>query len=226
MLESRVAEVNERIMEACRRSGRPADSVVLLVVTKTQPRESVLAAIDCGLRVFGENRVQEAGAKFAGLLDRVELHLIGHLQSNKARGVPGLFSSVESIDSLHTAEALSSRLVAADRSCSVLLQYNSSREATKYGFTDASELLEAAEQVTGLPGLEVKGVMTIGPFTDDTAAIVRAFEHTRVVYDRLRDLLGDPVDVLSMGMTNDYEIAIAEGSTEVRVGTALFGERT
>ncbi len=225
MLESRIGEVNERIAEACARAGRSREDVILLAVTKTVSREVVLEAVRAGHTVFGENRVQEAVAKYEGLLSRVQLHLIGHLQSNKARLVPGVFSCVESIDSLHTAQALSHRLSAADSECRVLLQLNSSREATKYGYADVETLLADADAIETLPGIRLTGVMTIGPFTEDVAAIARAFRDTRRAYELLQKQFGESICVLSMGMTNDYEIAIAEGSTEVRVGTAIFGAR-
>ncbi|MBU8913731.1 MAG: YggS family pyridoxal phosphate-dependent enzyme [Spirochaetales bacterium] len=226
MLTDRIAEVKERIASACIRSGRSADSVQLVAVTKNHPRTVVQDAIEAGLRVFGENRVQEAVEKYRGLSEGPELHLIGHLQSNKARFVPGLFSWVESIDSVHIAEALSRRLVASESTCSVLLQYNSSGEETKSGFAEPSELLEAAERIQGLPGISVRGLMTIGPFTQDSARITGAFGSTRLLFDRVRAMLpGVAIDTLSMGMTDDLEIAISEGSTEVRIGTAIFGSR-
>jgi pyridoxal phosphate enzyme (YggS family) len=225
VLHSRVAEIEERIATACVRAGRSREEVVLLAVTKTVARDVVVEALDAGLTVFGENRVQEAVTKYDGLLDRARLHLIGHLQSNKAKLVLGVFSCVESIDSLHTAQALSRRLDTAGSECEVLLQFNSSREATKYGYTDGEALLRDADAIGSLPGIRLTGVMTIGPFTRDTAAIADAFGATRRVYERLREQCGESIRILSMGMTNDYEIAIAEGSTEVRVGTAIFGAR-
>ena len=227
MLSDRIGELNDRIASACADTGRSVDSVQLVAVTKNHSREMLLEAIEAGLRVFGENRVQEAVEKYHGLLEGIQLHLIGHLQSNKTKFIPGFFSWVESIDSLRIAEALSRRLSDAQSSCSVLLQVNSTGEETKSGFSDPNELLEAADQMRELPGISVRGLMTIGPFTTDSASISRAFEQTRLLYDRLRaQLAGAAIDTLSMGMTDDLEIAIAEGSTEVRIGTALFGSRT
>jgi len=226
MLTDRIAEVKDRIATACTRAGRSADSVQLVAVTKNHSRTVVHEAIDAGLRVFGENRVQEAVEKYHGLLEGIELRLIGHLQSNKAKFVPGLFSWVESIDSVPIAEALSRRLDASESTCSVLLQYNSSGEETKSGFAEPDELVEAAERIQGLPGISVRGLMTIGPFTQDSARITGAFQNTRLLFDRVRAALpGATVDTLSMGMTDDLEIAISEGSTEVRIGTAIFGGR-
>ena len=219
MLTDRITEVRDQIETACVRAGRS-------VVTKNHPREVVCEAIEAGVRVFGENRVQEAVQKYQGLLEGIQLHLIGHLQTNKARFVPGVFSWVESIDSVRVAEAISRRLSGLESTCSVLLQYNSSGEESKSGFDEPNELLEAAEQIRGLPGISVRGVMTIGPFTEDKARIARAFEQTRLLCDRMRaQLPGAAIDTLSMGMTDDLEIAISEGSTEVRIGTAIFGSR-
>jgi len=225
MISERLGEVRRRIVNAAVNAGRDPGEVRLLAVTKTHPVETVREAIDAGLTVLGENRVQEAAAKYQGI-EGVELHLIGHLQSNKAKLVPGLFAWVESIDALSTAEALSRRCEAAGRSCSVLLQYNSSREASKSGYTDASKLLEDADRVAALPGLALRGVMTIGPFVEDAVRIAAAFSATRALYEKLRaQRQDDRVDTLSMGMTDDFEIAIAEGSTEVRIGSAIFGAR-
>ncbi len=226
MLTDRIAEVRDQIETACVRAGRSVDTVQLVAVTKNHPCEVVRDAIEAGLRVFGENRVQEAVEKYKGLLDGIQLHLIGHLQTNKARFVPGIFSWVESIDSVRVAEAISRRLSDSGATCSILLQYNSSGEETKSGFAEPNELVEAAEEIQGLPGISVRGVMTIGPFTEDRVRIARAFEQTRLLCDRVRAQLPDAaINTLSMGMTDDLEIAISEGSTEVRIGTAIFGSR-
>lgn len=217
--------VQERIADAAQRAGRQADEIRLLAVTKTHPRSVVEEAIACGMTILGENRVQEADAKYAGITG-VELHLIGHLQRNKARSVPGLFSWVESIDSLATAEALSRRCADSEWKCSILLQYNCSGEQTKSGYSDPELMLEEAARIAALPSVELRGLMTIGPFVDDTREIARDFAATRRLFDRLRTQQPDGrIDTLSMGMTSDFETAIAEGSTEIRVGSALFGAR-
>lgn len=227
MLTDRIQQVTDRIARACASSGRDADSVMLLAVTKNHTRETVEEAMRAGLRCFGENRVQEAVAKYEGLTAKVELRLIGHLQSNKAKLIPHNFHWVESIDSLALAESLSRRLTEVDASCSVLLQFNSSQEESKSGFDDEGELLAAAAAAAELPGIELRGIMTIGPFTGETERIVRAFSRTRKLFERVRENLPSRrIDVLSMGMTDDLEVAIAEGSTEVRVGTAIFGARS
>lgn len=225
MVAQHLHEVRERIERASARTGRDPARVRLLAVTKTRPRSVVDEAIAAGIALFGENRVQEAQDKYTGM-DDVELHLIGHLQRNKAKLVPGLFSWVESIDAYATAEALSRRCEAAGRECSVLVQLNSSLEQSKSGYADAEKLLDEAQRISRLPALRLRGVMTIGPFTDDTGAVARAFAATREVYERLqRTLPSASIDTLSMGMSDDFEIAVAEGSTEVRVGSVLFGAR-
>lgn len=225
MIAERLRKVQERIAEAASRAGRRGDEIRLLAVTKTHPRSIVEHARDAGIVLFGENRVQEAAAKYEGL-DSVELHLIGHLQRNKARMVPGLFSWVESIDSIATARAVSDRCVDADWKCSVLLQYNCSGEQSKSGYADAELLLDEAALIVALPQVDIRGVMTIGPFVDDPSIVAAAFARTRGVFDRLRRLLpAARIDTLSMGMTGDFEIAIGEGSTEVRIGSAIFGAR-
>jgi PLP dependent protein len=227
MQNDRISKVRHQIAAACARAGRSEDSVQLVAVTKNHPREVVESAIEAGLRVFGENRVQEAVEKYQGIADGVELRLIGHLQSNKARFIPNFFSWVESIDSVTIAEAISRRLESAGASCSILLQYNSTGEETKSGFGDDEELLAATTTIQALPGLSIRGLMTIGPFTTNLQLVSRAFERTRLLFERLQKQLPDAgIDTLSMGMSDDMEIAIAEGSTEVRIGTALFGSRS
>ncbi len=225
MICERFERVQERIANAARRAGRQAGEIRLLAVTKTHPRSVVEEAIACGMTILGENRVQEAESKYAGV-EGVELHLIGHLQRNKARSVPGLFAWVESVDSIAVAEALSRRCEDAEWRCSVLLQYNCSGEKTKSGYSDSELMLEEAVRIAALPSLELRGLMTIGPFVDDPEEIARDFSTTRKLFERLKTQHSDGrIDTLSMGMTGDFEIAIAEGSTEVRIGSALFGAR-
>jgi pyridoxal phosphate enzyme (YggS family) len=207
-------------------AGRSPQEISIVAVSKMQPRERVDEAIAAGQIIFGENRVQEAEDKFGGTADSVELHLIGHLQSNKARFVPGLFSWVDSVDSLRIAEALSRRASDAGTRLAILLQYDSSGEETKSGYRDEELLLEEAGLIASLPSLDLRGIMTIGPNTADVSAIRTAFVRTRRLFERLRrGLEGEKIDVLSMGMSADFTVAIGEGSTQVRVGSAIFGPR-
>lgn len=226
-----LATVRERMARAAERSGRPLNAVGLVAVTKFHPAEAVLAAYAAGARIFGENRVQEAEAKFAGLgLEGASLHLLGHLQSNKAKKAAVTFDCVQSIDSASLLEELARRASDAGRVIDVLLELHTGEES-KSGFGDEDELLRALELAATLTSLRPRGIMTMAPFTDDAVAVRRSFRLARAAFERARSELGarDPAgeafDTLSMGMTGDFEAAIEEGSTMVRIGTALFGSR-
>jgi PLP dependent protein len=220
-----LAEVRSRIAEAARRAGRDAAAVRLMAVTKGFPRETVLEALAAGATLLGENRVQEAEAKLADLSERCEIHLIGHLQTNKAKAAAALFACVQSIDSLHTAQALDARCKERDRTLDILLELNTSGEQSKSGFPGRGELAAALSEMEKLPRIRVRGLMTVGPLTEDREAVRAAFARLREAFEALAP--GRPAfDVLSMGMSSDFEIAVEEGSTLVRVGTALFGPRT
>ena len=223
-LAANLAEVRSRIDAAARRAGRDPASVRLMAVTKGFPRETVLEALEAGATLIGENRVQEAESKLVDLTDRCEVHLIGHLQTNKARAAAALFSCVQSIDSVHTAAALNGRCEERNRTLDVLLELNTSGEASKSGFPGVDELAAGLDQVEELPQLRVRGLMTVGPLTGDQGAIRGAFARLRQAFERL--CVGrSGFDMLSMGMSSDFEIAVEEGSTLVRVGTAIFGPR-
>ena len=210
-------QVNEQIAIVCERAGREPSEVRLIAVSKTFPVEAIAEASAAGQRHFGENRVQEGLAKLESLPElgvEADLHLIGHLQRNKARHA-GSFASVQSVDSVRLAEAMSRRL---DRELPILLEVNVGQEATKHGF-HVEETAEALEQIRTLPNLRVDGLMTVAPEVADP-------EDARPVFRGLRELaeqLG--LSELSMGMSNDYAVAIEEGSTMVRIGRAIFGER-
>jgi pyridoxal phosphate enzyme (YggS family) len=219
-----LAAVRSRIAEAARRAGRDPSAVRLMAVTKGFPRETVMEALEAGASLFGENRVQEAETKFTDLAGRCETHLIGHLQTNKAKAAAALFDCVQSIDSLHTAEALDARCGERGRTMDVLLELNTSGEGSKSGFPGRDELAAGLAEVEKLLRLRVRGLMTVGPLTDDEGAIRAAFGRLRSAFEELA--AGRPgFDTLSMGMSSDFQIAIEEGATLVRVGTALFGPR-
>jgi pyridoxal phosphate enzyme (YggS family) len=258
-IASRIDAVRERIAAAARQAGRPPEEVCLVAVTKTHPPEVIAAAIAAGQRDFGENRVQEAEAKIAALSGThpaITWHLIGHLQTNKARRAAALFDIVHSVDSAKLAAALDRH--AAERMkdedarmkgmardphpssfilhpLPILLQVNLSGEATKEGFALAGweerpELLEAffaeVERILALPHLAVQGLMTIAPWGDDPQAARPTFRSARKLRDELARRFGAAEwPALSMGMTDDFEVAIEEGATIVRVGRAIFGER-
>jgi PLP dependent protein len=197
-----------------------------MAVTKTFPAAAVEEAMGAGLRLFGENRVQEAERKFTGLAGDWELHLIGHLQRNKARAASALVHCVQSIDKLETAQALARCAAERGTVIDILLELNTSGEDTKSGYRDPEALLRDLEAVAALGGLRLRGLMTVGPFTPDTTVVRRAFAALRRLFETCAGRLCSPgFDTLSMGMSGDYEAAIEEGSTLVRLGTALFGSR-
>jgi len=219
--QERLLRVEERIASACHRAGRPRERVRLLAVSKTRPPETIEEAAAHGLRLFGENRVQEAQAKIPLCPSGLEWHLIGHLQSNKAAVAARLFRMIHSVDSLKVLQALDSH---ADTVLPVLLQVNVSGEASKSGLQpeDSAGLIEAAN---AMQRVEVHGLMTIPPFTPDPEKARVHFTALRALRDRLEQETGTPLPELSMGMSHDLEIAIEEGSTWVRIGTDLFGSR-
>jgi pyridoxal phosphate enzyme (YggS family) len=223
-LRARVAEVRERIEAARARAGR-ADAVTLVAVTKTHPADVVRAAIEAGVADVGENRVQEMDDKVAQIgRGAVRWHLIGHLQRNKAAPAVALADLVHSLDSVRLAEALSAEAVKAGTEVRALVQVNTSGEESKFGLA-ADEAIDAVARMAALPGLRLEGMMTMAPFTDDEAVIRRTFAGARrLCEDAARQVPGLGTR-LSMGMSNDFEAAVEEGSTLVRVGSTLFGER-
>ena len=221
---SQLDQVLARVASASRRSGRAPDAVRLIGVVKTVPAETVREAVRLGLRDLGENRVQEAEDKVRAVgRESARWHLIGHLQRNKVARALDLFDCVHSVDSIELAQALSRRIT-APRTLPVLLEVNVSGEASKFGV--APERLEALlAAANALPGLEVRGLMTVGPPVETPDAARPAFARLRVLRDRTGPAVGVPLPELSMGMSGDFEAAIEEGSTMVRVGTAIFGAR-
>jgi pyridoxal phosphate enzyme (YggS family) len=225
-----VVLVRERIAAAARRVGRNPDEVTLMGVSKTFPVESIREAYSAGLRVFGENRVQEFSAKATALRDLsdCEWHLIGHLQTNKAAKAVELFDAVDSVDSVRTAEKLNSMAAGAGKTLPVLIEINVGGESAKSGVAPASDELELILQGTPRWGnLTIRGLMTVPPYTEDPEGSRAYFRQLRQIRDGIaaRGLPKIGMAVLSMGMSHDFEVAIEEGSTCVRVGTAIFGER-
>jgi pyridoxal phosphate enzyme (YggS family) len=216
--------VRERIAAACRRAGRDPSTVQLLAVTKSHPPVAVEYAARYGLAAVGENRVQEAVVKKAACPAGIRWELIGHLQSNKAAHAAALFERVQSVDSLKLLSHLDRAAGEQGRRLPILLQINAGRDPNKFGVEPAaaSRLLDAA---LALPHLQVDGLMTIAPLSDDPSVAQRTFAALRELRDQLAVRSGAPLRELSMGMSGDLDLAIAEGSTLVRVGTALFGAR-
>lgn len=225
-IRSNRERISSRIADAAKRSGREPDAVRLMAVTKTQPRELVELALESGLTLFGENRVQEALEKYRRLRGRVELHLIGHLQRNKAKSAAGFFDCVQSVDKASTARELNKRAEAEGAEMRVLVEVNTSGEESKFGVRGDEALWALLDVLGGLDSLSPQGLMTIGPFTSDEGRIRRAFSSLRSLFEQARQRFPElSLDTLSMGMSNDYAIAVEEGSTLVRIGTALFGPR-
>lgn len=225
-----VAEVRGRIAAAARRSGRDPEKITLMAVSKTFGQEHIREAYAAGLRVFGENRIQEFVGKAAALSDlrEAEWHMIGHLQSNKAARAAETFAAVDSLDSLKLAEKLNAFAETLSKKITVLIEINVGGEAAKTGLApDSGELEELLASAPRLRQLEIRGLMTIPPFTEDAQQARPYFRKLRALGDRVaaRRLPAIAMDVLSMGMSHDFEIAIEEGSTCVRVGTAIFGQR-
>ncbi|SIP98237.1 hypothetical protein SAMN05920897_10283 [Alkalispirochaeta americana] len=224
-LADNLAVIEERIQSACLRSGRSRDSVRLMAVTKRQPPELLEEALRLGLRLFGESRIQETKAKHALFPPSAEVHLIGHLQRNKARDAAQLYHAVQSIDAVRTVDALASRLEEEGREIGAFLEVNTSGEPSKEGVQGFGDLLQVALAIEASPRISLQGLMTIAPYTAEETPLRRAFAQLRDYRDRLEGELGRAVPDLSMGMSGDLEWAIREGSTLVRVGTALFGNR-
>jgi pyridoxal phosphate enzyme (YggS family) len=225
-----IAAVRERIAVAARRAGRSPEEITLMGVSKTFPVESIREAYQAGLRIFGENRVQELAGKAAALRDlrEAEWHLIGHLQTNKAAKAAELFDAVDSVDSLRMAEKLNASAKSAAKTISVLIEINVGGEQAKSGLAPVSEELEQILQ--GAPrwgNLKIRGLMTVPPYTEDPHGARPYFQELRKIRDSIaaRKLPHISTEILSMGMSHDFEVAIEEGSTVVRLGTAIFGER-
>jgi pyridoxal phosphate enzyme (YggS family) len=223
-LAASLETIRQRIRAACERAGRDPDSVTLLAVSKTHPPETVKTAADCGLVLFGENKVQEAKAKIPLCPGRLHWHFIGHLQSNKCRDAVELFEMIQSVDSLSLAQEINKRAEQAARRMPVLLEVNVAGEASKFGYPP-ERLLAELKEINALPRLEIHGLMTVPPWSPEPKDSRPHFRRLRELRERAVAVLGAPLPHLSMGMSGDFEIAIEEGATMVRVGTALFGPR-
>lgn len=226
MVKENLAMVEDRVKAACDRAGRSYGSVTLIAVSKTKPVRLVEQAYEYGIRQFGENKAQEMKEKYDMLPKNIEWHFIGHLQTNKIKYVLGRATLIHSVDSLHLAEAIEAECVKKGLEADVLVEVNVAQEETKSGIkTEEAEGL--VKDIARLPHVHVKGLMTIAPFVENAG-------NNRMIFRTLKelsvDIAGKNIDnvsmnILSMGMTNDYEVAIEEGATHIRVGTAIFGER-
>jgi pyridoxal phosphate enzyme (YggS family) len=219
---TRLTTLHERVAAACSRSNRNPSDVRIVVVTKTHPIETVQTVVDCGIRDIGENRVQELEAKVGGLSGAFEMHLIGHLQTNKVGKVVPLVAWVQSVDSIRLADSIDRAALSCRRRIKVLVQVKTSNEETKSGCAPR-ECVALAGHIAQSKCLEFCGLMTIGPLAASETETRKAFAHVRSLSEQCKSLCARPE--LSMGMSSDFEWAIEEGSTMIRVGTLLLGER-
>lgn len=226
MIKENLQSVQDNIKEMCRKCGRNPDDVTLIAVSKTKPNEMLMEAYDSGIREFGENYVQELSDKIETLPDDINWHMIGHLQRNKVKYIVGKVAMIHSVDSLRLAEAIDNESSKKGVKTDILVEVNVANEENKFGVT-LEEAEDFIRQLSHFDNIVVRGLMTSAPLVDNP-------EKNRVFFRQLRQLLVDindknidniHMDVLSMGMTNDYNIAIEEGATHVRVGTAIFGAR-
>ncbi len=226
MLRDNLREVEANIQKACERAGRAREEVTLIAVSKTKPISMLEEIYDEGIRHFGENKVQELCDKYENMEKDIKWHMIGHLQRNKVKSVIDKATLIHSVDSIRLAETIETEAAKKDLIVDVLIEVNVAEEDSKFGLK-VEEVMEMVETIATFPHIRIKGLMTIAPFVADP-------EENRPVFAALRKLSVDianknidnvSVDILSMGMTNDYQVAIEEGATIVRVGTAIFGER-
>ena len=227
MIQENLDRVNQQIKEACDRCGRKFEEITLVNVSKTKPIELLAEGYEAGMRLFGENKVQEIRDKYVLFnKDGVRWHMIGHLQRNKVKYIIDKVELIHSVDSLRLAETINNEAHKHGLKVSILIQVNMAEEATKFGLSH-EETLTLVKEVSQLPHIQIQGLMTIAPFVDDQ-------EENRGIFKAMKELFIDikeqnidnvSMNVLSMGMSNDYQVAIEEGATMIRIGTALFGER-
>ena len=223
-LAENLLSIQQRIAAACDRAGRARESVTLLAVSKSHPPETIRAAAECGQLFFAENKVQEAKAKIPLCPGRLRWHFIGHLQSNKVRDAVDLFEMIQGVDSLDIAAEISKRAALAAKTIPILLEVNVAGEGSKFGYPP-DKLLAELNDLNALPRIEIHGLMGIPPYSPVAEKSRTHFQKLRELKTRAEQILGAPLPQLSMGMSGDFEIAIEEGATLVRVGTALFGPR-
>ena len=216
--------IRQRIAAACARAGRAAESVTLLAVSKSHPPETIRAAVDDGQIYFGENKIQEAKAKIPLCPGKARWQFIGHLQSNKVRDAVELFELIQGVDSLAIAQEISKRAAQAGKTMPILIEVNVAGEASKFGYAP-EKLLAELNELNALPRIEIHGLMAIPPYTPLPEKARPYFQKLRALKVECEKILGAPLPHLSMGMSGDFEVAIEEGATIVRVGRALFGER-
>jgi len=223
-LAENLENIQQRIRAACERSGRDAAAVTLLAVSKSHPPETIRAAVDGGQIFFGENKIQEAKAKIPLCPSKARWHFIGHLQSNKVRDAVELFEMIQGVDSLAIAQEINRRAEQAAKTMPLLLEVNVAGEASKFGYAP-ERLLAELKTLDALPRIAIHGLMAIPPFSPVAEKSRAYFRRLRELKVQCEEILGVPLPQLSMGMSGDFEVAVEEGSTIVRIGTALFAER-
>ena len=226
MLKDQLQELEKRIQAACDRAGRKREEVTLIAVSKTKPVETLQEAYDLGVRIFGENKVQELTAKYEALPKDIHWHMIGHLQTNKVKYIIDKAELIHSVDSLKLAETIEKEAAKHDLIADILVEVNVAEEESKFRMK-MEEVIPFVEKVSAFPHVRVRGLMTIAPFVEDPEENRSIFADLHKLYIDIKKKNhdNDTVSVLSMGMTNDYEVAIEEGATMVRVGTGIFGAR-
>lgn len=226
MVKENLSYVEEQIAKACNKAGRNREEVTLIAVSKTKPVSLIDEAIDYGIREFGENKVQEIMDKYDTVKTPVNWHMIGHLQRNKVKYIVDKVCLIHSVDSYRLAETIDKEAAKKGVICDILIEVNIAKEDTKYGVME-NEVVPLIEQISKLSNIRIKGLMTIAPFVENSEKNRAHFRNLRNLYVDIKTKNIDNVDmkILSMGMTNDYEVAIEEGATMVRVGTGIFGER-
>jgi len=219
-------QIIENVEKAKARSGRNSDKVQIMAVTKTKSIDIVKSAYAAGFRLFGENRIQEAGEKFSDFYKDAELHIIGQLQSNKVKKAVEISSCIQSVDRLKVAKMINKFCSEFSKTIEVYLEYNTSGEESKSGFINDADFFNTLDEIMLMDNIHIKGLMTIGPLSSDEAAIRKSFTYLRNLRDKVTIKYPEAaINGLSMGMSGDYEIAVEEGATLIRVGTALFGNR-
>ena len=224
MIAKNLKIIREKISAKCLETGRDINDITLIAVSKTYPAEAVETAFQEGIKDFGENKAQELTKKAEDVKPDVSWHFIGHLQTNKVKYIINSAEYIHSVDSVKLADEINKRADALNKVQKILLEVNTSKEASKYGIETEEELRSVVEYCRECKNLKVTGLMTMAPYTDDTAVIKKCFSTLRELKDKLNDD-GFELTELSMGMSNDYEIAIEEGATMLRIGSAIFGER-
>lgn len=225
LIAANLNQIRLNVERRCLAKGVDPAGITILGVTKSFPAEIASMGVKAGLTELGENKVQEAEKKIPRVRPRPRWHLIGHLQTNKAKKAVEIFDVIESIDSLNLAEVISKRAMETSKGIEVYLQVNSSGEKTKHGF-EPVEIYECADKINKLPGLKLNGLMTLGPLTENLDLVKRSFELTRGIFEKLSLELGKGFRTLSMGMSGDFELALDYGANEIRIGTAIFGPRS